>query len=194
MDHEAAPMDKAATLAGDNGSNKPERHLKERIIHEVKSFVVIFLYLWVVLGIFLLHEKIVLKEHDIDFSVYGLALVNALILGKVMLIAEDLHFADRLMDRPLVLSILYKSIAFTALFIGFYILEEVVVGLIKGKTIAQSFPDIGGGSLQGIFVVGLIMFVALTPFFTYRELSRVIGKQQLHDLMFKQRAGSPKPM
>ncbi len=190
MGYEAPRIDGGGTLAAERGPNKHGRNLKERVIHELKSFAVIFVYLWVVLGVFFLHEKIVLEKHDIAFSAYGLALVNALVLGKVMLIAEDLHFAHQLADRPLVLSILYKSIAFAVLFICFYILEELVVGLIKGKTVAQSFPDIGGGSLQGILVVGVILFVALIPFFAYRELGRVIGERQLHDLLFKKRTGS----
>jgi len=174
--------------ARENIGAKRAWSLKERAIRELKSFAAIFLYLWIVLGIFFLHEMIVLEEHHIAVAHYGIALMNALVLGKVMLVAENMRFAGQLADEPLFLAVLYRSIAFTILFIGFYMLEEIAVGVIKGKTLAQSFPDIGGGSVQGIFVVGIIMFVALTPFFAYRELGRVIGESTLHDLMFKRRS------
>jgi hypothetical protein len=63
--------------------------------------------------------------------------------------------------------------------------EEVVIGLWKGKTIAESLPRIGGGSPAGIVIAGLIMTMALIPFFAFRELSRVLGKGALAALFLK---------
>lgn len=187
MASEAAQIGEAPMVGGETRPNDRKRHLKERAIRELKSFVGIFVYLWVVLGVFVLHEQLVLAKHDIVFAVYGLAFVNALILAKVMLIAEDLHFARGLEDRPLALSILYRSIAFAILFICFYVLEEVIVGLVRGKTLSQSFPDIGDRSLKDMLAVSVIMFVALIPFFAYSELGRVIGEDQLHNILFQKR-------
>ena len=71
----------------------------------------------------------------------------------------------------------------------FDVVEEVLVGVFKGKTIAQSIPSIGGGSLSGVFFVGIILAVALLPFFAFREIGRMIGERELHSLMF---TGGPK--
>ena len=43
---------------------------------------------------------------------------------------------------------------------------------------------IDGGSLEGILVVGIIMFVCLMPFFALREVGRVIGDDKLYELYF----------
>jgi hypothetical protein len=59
----------------------------------------------------------------------------------------------------------------------------VVVGVIRGRTVAQSFPTIAGGSLQGILSVGAIVFIALIPFLAFREIGRVIGKNELWSLL-----------
>ena len=69
----------------------------------------------------MMHEWTVLASHQISFRFYGLAVVNALVLGKIMLIAEDLHFADRLKNKPLIYPIAFKSIAFSALLVVAYI-------------------------------------------------------------------------
>ena len=100
------------------------------------------------------------------------------------LVAEDLHFADWFKDRPLIYPILCRAIAFSTLFLVFDVLEEVVVGVFKGKTIGESIPSIGGGSPSGVFFVGIILAVALIPFFAFREIGRVIGERALHALMF----------
>jgi hypothetical protein len=56
--------------------------------------------------------------------------------------------------------------------------------LARGKTIAQSTPEFGGGSLGGIFSVALILTVALIPFFAFREIGRVLGADRLKSLIF----------
>src|ERR1700681_3089462 len=114
-------------------------------------------------GVFALHESVVSQKDHINYHFYGFALVNALILGKVMLVAEDLHFADWFKDRPLIYPVLSKAVAFSSLFLGFDVVEEVLVGVFKRNTIAQSIPSIGDGTLSGVFFVGIILSVALIP-------------------------------
>jgi hypothetical protein len=65
----------------------------------------------------------------------------------------------------------------------FDVVEEVLVEVFKGKTIDQSIPSIGGGSLSGVFFVGIILSVALIPFSAYREIGRVLGERELHSLI-----------
>ncbi|WP_143039777.1 MULTISPECIES: hypothetical protein [Bradyrhizobium] len=58
-----------------------------------------------------------------------------------------------------------------------------------GKTAAASIPDIGEGSLKSIFVVGLMMFVVLIPFFALKEVGRAIGEDSLYELFLCDEAG-----
>ena len=166
---------------GSQNQHKPG--LKEKAVQQLREFLAMFIYLWVLFGLFALHQSIVLAQEHINYQAQGFAIINALILAKVMLIGEDLHLGNRFRDKPLLYSILYKTFLFSVFLISFHILEEVLVGVIRGKTIAQSFPAIGGGSLQGILSVGAIVFVALIPFFAFREIERVIGQQELRSLL-----------
>ena len=56
-------------------------------------------------------------------------------------------------------------------------------------TMVQSIPGVGGGGLKGVFSVGLIMAVALIPFFAFREISRVVGASELLSLVFTRSPG-----
>ena len=105
-------------------------------------------------------------------------------LAKVVLVAELVHLAENLKDKPLIYPIVFKSAVFSALLMSFYIVEEVLVGVWHGKTIAESYPEIGGGTWSGMAVVALILFVGLMPFFSHRELARAIGKKKMHSLIF----------
>jgi hypothetical protein len=176
--------DSASRISGEGTLHERKRDLKQRVFDEVIKFLTIAFYLWVMFGVFALHESVVSAKDHINYHFYSFALVNALILGKVMLVAEDLRFADWFKDKPLIYPILCKSVAFSSLFIVLDVVEEVLVGVIKGKTIGQSIPSIGGGSLSGVFFVGIILAVALIPFFAFREVGRVLGERELHSLIF----------
>jgi hypothetical protein len=171
-------------------SEKPG--LKRKLAHEFKELVWIFAYLWVLLGLFSVHKSIVLNEPNLIYH-QGFAFINALVLAKVMLIAEMLHVADSLKHKPLARPIVFKSAVFSAILMSFYIIEETLIGMWHGKTATESIPDIGGGSLKGILVVGVMMFVVLMPFFAMRELSRDLGDDRLYELFFVRRGTHSPP-
>ncbi len=146
-----------------------------------------FLYLWILFGLFLLHESIVLAQHGIAFTRYGVALVNAWILAKVMLVAEDLNIARGFEGKPLIYPVLYKSVVFGIVFLVFGVAEEILIGLWQGKAVADSIPAIGGGSPIGILSLALILSFALIPYFAFREVGRAIGESELRALFFSRR-------
>jgi hypothetical protein len=161
---------------------------KERAKHQIKDFLLMFLYLWIVFGMLALHESIVLSQHQIPYVSHGLAVVNALVFAKVMLIAEDLRLGHRAHDMPLIYSVLVKSSLFAIALICFHILERVLIGMWDGKTIGASVSEIDAGRLEGIVSLGLIGTVALAPFFVLSEIGRVIGADKLWALFFQRRS------
>ena len=166
----------------------PKRSLKVRLLEELRKFLVIVTYLWLVFFVLFVHEWLVLAGHNISFRFYGLATLNALILGKIMLIAENMRFTKKFDNRPLIVPIAYKSIVFAVLLLAAYIVEEIAVGMFHGKTAAESFPVIGGGGPATLLCVTAIMAAALAPFFAFREIARVVGEAEFRVLML----GAPK--
>ena len=163
---------------------------KQAIYREVTSFLGIAVYLYFLLGVLALHESVVSAKNGIEYHFYGFAIINALILGKVILIADDLHFADWFRERAPIYSILVKSVAFTILLLVFDIVEEEVVGMLKGKALGESFPHIGDGSPRAFLYTIIIFFIGLIPFFAYKEIGRVFGERELRSLFFKPAKGS----
>jgi len=171
------------TLAPAAAPSRAQR-IKEVALAELKSFIAIFVYLWLVFTVLLVHEWVVLASSGISFRFYGLAAINALVLAKIVLIAEKLRFAEKFDSGPLVYPIAYKSVLFTVLLLVAYIAEEVLVGVIRGNGIADSVPRIGGGSAIGIVAVAAIMCAALIPFFAFREIGRAVGPEAFRALLF----------
>lgn len=176
-----------------NKKNARHPNLKEKAADEAKKLLSMFLYLWVVIGAFTLYESLVLAQHEISFVVHGVAVVKALVLAKVMLIADNLKLARRMEGRPLIYPILYQSVVFAVFFICFDILEKVAVDILKGRGALQDMPIIGGGRVAGIVAVAVIVTVALIPFFAFREIGKAIGRRELHALLFRRRIAPSPP-
>ena len=172
-----------AEAADVSATPKRKASLKTRLYDELRRFVMIFAYLWLVFLVFLVHEWVVLADHHIGFRFYGLAAINALVLSKIMLIAEQLGFAERFENRPLIVPIFYKSVLFSLLLVTAYILEEIVIGQFHGKGVAESFPVLGGGGLIGTLCVTALLCIALVPFFAFREIARTVGEAEFRTLM-----------
>ena len=161
---------------------------KERAKHQIKDFLLMFVYLWIVFGMFALHESIVLAQHHISYASHGLAVVNALVFAKVMLIAEDLRLGHRAHGKPLIYSIIAKSILFAIALICFHVVEHVLLGMWHGQSIGEAIADVGANKLSEILSAGIIGTVALAPFFILSEISRIIGRDNFWALLFQRKS------
>ena len=160
--------------------------LKQKAYHELKEFFGIALYLWVILALFQLYRSLLLSEEHINVVAHQwFAVINALALGKVILVAKALHLGEWADDWPLIYRSLLKSALFTIVLACFKILEDASLGMYRGKSFQESIADLGGGTLNGILCVSLIVFVTLIPFFVVTELQGVLGEGKLMQLFFR---------
>jgi hypothetical protein len=79
---------------------------KQRPYDEVLRCIGVVVYLFLLFGIFTLHEAVVSAKDGIEYHFYGFAIINALVLGKVILVAEDLRFAKWFRERRPIYAIL----------------------------------------------------------------------------------------
>ncbi len=171
-----------------NSNDTRLQRLKDKGLEEFHRFTVMFLYLWLVFALFVLNEFVILGRAHNHLALQGFAIVNAAVLAKVMLIGEDLKLGRRFEHRPLFWSVLYKSCLFALVFIVFHFVEQTALGLFAGKPLTASLPSMGDGSWAGVASTWGIIAVSLLPFFALREISRVLGKDVLWSMMFRQSA------
>src|ERR1035438_235407 len=109
---------------GDNAMNDAKRTVKQKAVQGMMEYLFISFYLGVVLSLFTVYKVVILAEHNIDFAPHGFAIINALALAKIILVAQELHFAEQLRDAPLIYPTLLKSFAFTMLLAFFKVVEH----------------------------------------------------------------------
>ncbi len=165
--------------------------LKGRLKHEAEAYLFNVAFLLVFFLSFTTYRALVLAEFHVGVVEYSFAVVQSLILGKVILIGDAFGMGRRFEDAPLILSALWKSLLFGLLVVAFSTLEHVVRSYVHHLPLGEELSLAGPAGLEKIARLQL-MFVAFLPFFAFREIGRVIGEKRLLDLFFRgqKRAGA----
>jgi hypothetical protein len=180
------PHPGAATGGGRHRRLETAKHVA---VDEFRRYLVSFVYIWVLLGMFTLHEEIALRVHGgatqaIPFAPHGFALLNALVLGKVALVVEDLGLGARIKATPLIYPIVIEALILAMLFIAMHVLESVIGGWLHGAALAASVPAVGGGGALGLAFSMVSFFVAMVPFCAFRQITLAIGWDRMRGILF----------
>jgi len=158
---------------------------KDKFFHGMAEYVINAIYLALVFAAFTQYRRLVLAAHDIIYTNYWVAVIQALILGKVIMIGAVFRLGRSLEQRPLIYSTLYKAVVFTFLVLVFNLIEHVIKGLWTGKGLAGGFAEFLDRWPHELLAGSLVIFVALIPFFAFKELGRVLGKEKIGALFFR---------
>ena len=162
---------------------------KEKIRHEVIEYGLNVIYLSLVFASFTEYQRLVLAAHDITYTNYGFALIEALILGKVIMVGRMLQLGRGLEDRPLIYPTLYKTFIFMVFVAIFKIIEYAIKSLVAGQGVAGGLAELTENGLYILLANSLVVFVTLIPFFAVKELGRVFGREKIAALFFRRFKG-----
>jgi len=160
---------------------------RERAIEEFKLYWLIVLYLWVFLGSFTVYRRLVVAETGSVYLNYGIALIEAMVIGKVILIGKMLSVSRHFEDRPLIVPLLYKSLLFGVLVLVFGLVEHIVKGWFHSEGLFGGLRTLGELGAYELGARVLMLIVAFVPFFAFWELGRTLGRERLYAMFFSKR-------
>ncbi len=167
-----------------DNENAARASLKRKAIHEFVEFAGIFLFLAFSLCAVATYSMLLLNEFHVKYLSYAFALVNALVIAKVVLIGEYAHVGRKYEGRPLFLSAVYKTLLFGLLVFGFHVLEEVFKHVLLGRPLASTYHEM---PIKEVLGRSIIVWCILLPLVVFREFRRVLGKEQFHAFFFRSR-------
>jgi hypothetical protein len=170
--------------------NVPEtrsERLAKKIGHELIEYGVNVAYLTLVFTTITVYRRLLLATYDIVYADYWIPLIEAVILGKVISIGGLFHLGRSLESKPLIYPTIYKTVAFTLLVVVFKLAEHAVVGLVTGEGLAAGIAEFTAQGWEVTLANGIVLCVALIPFFAMKELGRVLGRAEIARLFFGRR-------
>jgi hypothetical protein len=168
---------------------KKKRDWKKILIHELVEYWINVAYLAVVFAVFTNYRRIILAAYDIEYTHYWVAVIEALILAKVIMIGAILRLGRGLEGRPLIIPTIYKTVVFTLFVAVFTLLEHAIKGLFTGQGFMGGIVEYFEKGPHDFVAGALMLFVAFIPFFGVKELGRVLGTEKIQELFFRKRTG-----
>jgi hypothetical protein len=170
------------------GSEMTKKSLKEKAKHELVEYGINVVYLTLVFASFTIYRRLLLAAYDITYTHYWVALIEALILGKVVMIGSVFRLGRGLEAKPLIYPTLYKTAVFTVFCAVFKVVEFGLKGLLTGQGFTGGLDALLAKDSHELLANSLLVFVALVPYFGVKELGRVFGEKTIRTLFFKERA------
>ena len=165
-----------------NAENSEKVTLKQKAAHELVQFLAISTYLAFFFCALATYSTLLLNEFHVSYFTYGFALINAIVIAKVILIGEYLHLGKKYEAKPLLQGAVYKAFLFTLLVFSFHVVEEVIKLLVHRENMTSALRELRIDDLLGHSLVVFCTFITL---FAFRELQRVLGEKNFRDLFFR---------
>ena len=161
--------------------NSAHADLKQKAKHELREMLEVSGYLAFVFFSLAVYDMLLLRQYQIESWNFAFALINALVITKVIMIGEYAKLGRRHENKPLLVSAIWKAFIFGLLVYAFHIVEEAIKRLIHGQDLLTIPREIHWDQLAARSVVVFCIFV---PLFGFREIRRVMGEDKFRTLVF----------
>jgi hypothetical protein len=164
------------------------KKLTEKVRHELIEYAFNVVYLMLVFAAFTQYRRFLLAEYSITYTNYWLGLIGALILGKVIMIGSVFRLGRWFEDKPLIVPTIYKAVIFSVFVLVFRVVEYAIKGLLHGDGLAAALVEFfAQKGIDEVLANLLVVLVTLIPFFAVKELGRVLGRERVAALFFRNR-------
>lgn len=165
-------------------SAHPDR--KQKIEHELREMLGLSVYLAFFFCAIEIYRMFLLSQYNVSYWELGFALINALVVTKVIMIGEYAKLGRRYESRSLFVSAVWKAFVFGLLVFAFHVLEEGIKYLIHGADLERASREI---RFEQLAARSVVVFCTFIPLFAFRELRRVMGEDEFRTLIFGSKQG-----
>ena len=144
------------------GAQEEHLSLREKVVSEIRRLLAISIYLSIFFLVFRLYTNLILEQLHINYFVYGLTILKALVLAKIILAADALRLGRRFREHPLIVPALYNTVVFSVFALVSEVVEHLIVGaLLHGLGPAAVFAEISDKGWSNLAGMTLVVFDGL---------------------------------
>lgn len=166
--------------------------LGNKLKHEVRELIPVSVFFFLTFQLLALTQALMLKQYGIRVSSFVTATVLALVVSKVVLIADHLPLVNRFPEKPLIYNVVWKtSIYFGASLVVRYAEHLIHFWRQTGDFVQANrrlFNEIVWPHFWG---VQLWLLILLLLYCSLRELVRALGRERIVRIFFKDPATPP---
>lgn len=171
-------------------NHKVKNSWKLILFHEFSEYWINVAYMAIIFSAIVFYRRLVLAHYDIYLDDYFSGVFKALVIAKVVMIGAFLRISRKFEHKPLIFPVIYKAILFTLWVMLFDIVEAYILGFIHTPVFSEAFIELKGHITKVWLGGAMLIFFTFIPFFAFKELVRVMGKEKIKHLFFRKQ-GEP---
>jgi hypothetical protein len=163
------------------------------LIKELKEVLPPTVFFAVSFNIIVLTTQLILADYAARFVSFMVAITAALVVGKAVLVANELPFLRRFDRAPLIQPILFKTAVYFVVVFLVRILEKIVEYFLGGGAMAGLPEYVSENfSWHRFAAVQIWIFVLFLIYTTASELNTLFGDGELYKIFFTRRSSELK--
>jgi hypothetical protein len=165
------------------------------MFREIKEVIPPTVFFFAGFNLILFTKRLMLSEYLIAYAGFFVATTSALIVGKVVLIADKISILRRFDHAPLVYPVLFKAFVYTAFVALARLLEALIHYLIQGGELGRGgFLEevLGNFSWPRFIAIQLWISVLFLIYVAAHELNELFGDGELFRILFRRRSSELK--
>jgi hypothetical protein len=154
--------------------------------HEFLQLIGPTIFFFIAFNVLMFTKKLFLEDYHINFSGFFLtASIGALLVGKVVLLADEIPFMNRFPRVPLIYNVAWKTIVYSLSALVVQFLEEFLPRLWHHQGLAIAIARVWDEvHWPHFWAVHILLFYFLMIYVSFRELARTFGEVQFFHLFF----------
>jgi len=160
---------------------------------QVKHALPPTIFFFIGFNLILVTKRLILQEHGVEFSGFLTATLAALLVGKAVLVTDNLPFMHRFDGAPMIQPVLFKSAIYWLCVLVVRLAEGLVHFLAAGGLIAD-FPThvFEHFSWARFLSIQIWLMVLFLVYVVIHELNMLFGDGELYRLFFRWRSSEAK--
>jgi len=160
------------------------------LLHELREVLPPTIFFFLGFNLILFTKRLILADYLIQFAGFFIATMSALVVGKVVLVADKLPLLRRFDHQPLAAPILIKTVIYSLLVFVARLLEAFVHYAIEGGVIGHGGfieHQLGIFSWHQFIAAQMWIFVLFLVYVTASEINTLFGDGELFKIFFTRR-------
>ncbi len=159
--------------------------LSQKLQHELRELIPVAVFFLVAFHLLALTQALMLEQYGIRATSFLEATVGALVVAKVVLIADHFPLINRFPEKPLIYNVVWKTAIYFVASFGVRYAEHLIHFWRQTKDVAAAnrrlldvvvWPHFWG--------VQLWLFILLLVYCSVRELVRALGRERIIAMFF----------
>jgi hypothetical protein len=156
-----------------------------RLKRAILGAIPVVVFFFVVFQLLAFTRALILKGYGIQVSTFLKATMAAVIVGKVVLLADLLPMINRFPNKPLIYNVVWKTFIYMVAAIIVRYVEHLIPLIREYKNLTVANNHLLDEVIWPHFwLVQFWLLVCFLMFNTMRELGRILGRDQLRSMFF----------